>query len=69
MSLIGHTESRLDTAISNVAYILDALRAYREIVDSGDCNRCGKKKGCEYVPKPGQLVRYNCPFYEQEGEG
>ena len=59
--------SRLDDVISNVAYILDTLMAYRNIVDSGDCNRCGKKT-CEYAPKPGQLVRYNCPFYEQEGE-
>ena len=62
--------NRLDDAISNVAYILDTLMAYRNIVDSGDCNRCGKQKTCEYVPKPGQLVRYNCPFYKRvEGEG
>ena len=61
--------SRLDDAISDVAYILDVLMAYRNIVDSGDCNRCGKKKTCEYAPKAGQLVRYNCPFYKgMEGE-
>ena len=50
---------RLDDAISDVAYIRDALMAYRNIVDSGDCNRCGKKETCEFVPKPGQLVRYS----------
>lgn len=61
--------SRLDDAIGDIAYILDMLMAYRNIVDSGDCNRCGKKKTCEYAPKPGQLVRYNCPFYKKmEGE-
>ncbi len=61
--------SRLDDAIRDVAYILDTLMAYRNIVDSGDCNRCGKKKNCEYAPKAGQLVRYNCPFYKRvEGE-
>jgi hypothetical protein len=62
--------SRLDDTISDIAYILDTLISYRNIVDySGDCNRCGKKKTCEYVPKPGRLVRYNCPFYEKaEGE-
>ena len=60
--------SRIDDAISNVAYILDALMAFRNIIDSGHCNCCGKKKTCEYAPKPGQLVRYNCPFYEQEDE-
>ena len=27
-----------------------------------------KKKTCEYIPKVGQLVRYNCPFYKQEKE-
>lgn len=58
--------SRLDKSIADVAYICDALMAYRNIVDSGDCNRCGKKKTCEYIPKVGQLVRYNCPFYERE---
>ena len=58
--------SRLDDTISDVAYILDTLMAYRNIVDSGGCNSCGKKKNCEYVPKPGQLVRYNCPFYKRE---
>ena len=56
--------SRLDDTISDVAYILDTLRAYRNIVESGDCNRCKAKMNCKYAPKPGQLVRYNCPFYE-----
>ena len=60
--------SRLDDAISNVAYILDTLMVYRNIVDSGDCNRCGRKKNCEYAPKAGQLVRYNCPFYKRTEE-
>ena len=59
--------SRLDDTISDVAYILDTLIAYRNIVNNGvNCNRCGKKKTCEYVPKPGQLVRYNCPFYKRD---
>lgn len=61
--------SRLDDAIGDIAYILDTLMAYRNIVDSGDCNRCGKKKTCECTPEAGQLVRYNCPFYKRaEGE-
>lgn len=60
---------RLDEAIANVAYILDTLMAYRRIVESGCCNNC-KNKFCNYVPDPGQLVRYNCPFFkrgEQDG--
>lgn len=59
--------SKLDDAIANVAYILDALMAYRNIVESGDCNNCKVQRKCEVKPKPGQLVRYNCPFY-QRGE-
>ena len=55
--------SRLDDTISSVAYILDTLIAYRNISNTGCCNDCGNVKGCEYAPKLGQLVRYNCPFY------
>lgn len=59
--------NRLDKSIANVAYILDTLMAYRNIVESGCCNDCGNRP-CKYSPKPGQLVRYNCPFYEREDE-
>ena len=55
--------SRLDDTISNVAYILDTLMAYRNIIESGCCNDCKEAKTCIYAPKPGQLVRYNCEFY------
>ena len=61
--------SRLDDAISEVAYILDTLMAYRNIVQTGNCNECKKKKECKYAPKAGQMVRYNCPFFKMEGEG
>lgn len=56
--------SRLDEVIANVAYIQDALMDYRNIVQSGDCNSCADKMQCQYVPKPGMLVRFNCPFYK-----
>lgn len=56
--------SRLDESISTVAYVLDVLRTYRDIVNSGCCNDCACAKNCEYAPKLGQLVRYNCPHYE-----
>lgn len=58
-------QSRLDHTISDVAFILDSLRALRNIYDAGDCNNCQNKK-CEYKPKVGQMVRYNCPFYTRE---
>ena len=56
--------SRLDDAISNTAYILDSLMALRNIYETGrSCNECNVTAVCPYCPKPGQQVRYNCPFY------
>ena len=60
--------SRLDDAISQTAYILDCLMVLRNIYDSGSCNDCGSIRVCQCKPKLGQMVRYNCPFYEKEGE-
>lgn len=54
---------RLNETIANVAYILDCLRSYRNIIESGDCNNCTYTH-CEYRPKLGQMVRYNCPYYD-----
>lgn len=59
---------KLDNVIADVAYILDTLIAYRNITQTGDCNNCARRV-CEYEPKPGQLVRYNCPFYEDDNKG
>ena len=58
---------KLDKAIAETAYILDCLRTLRDILETGDCNNCGAKD-CVYKPAPGQIVRYNCPFYKEEGE-
>lgn len=60
--------NKLDEAIANTAYILDSLMVLRSIYQSGCCNSCEKVKSCEYVPKLGQQVRYNCPFYKTRGE-
>lgn len=58
---------RLNKAISDVAYILDNLILLRQIQQTGDCNIC-KNRDCGYMPKAGQMVRYNCPFYKAEIE-
>lgn len=60
--------NRMSMTIANQAYILDCLVTLRSILDSGCCNDCSKKMTCEYAPKPGELVRYNCPFYERKVE-
>ena len=57
--------SKIDELIKQKAYELDVLMCYRDIEKSGDCNNCAKSNSCEYVPEPGQLVRYNCPFYQE----
>lgn len=57
--------SRLDDTIETVAYILDTLMAYRQIVKTGECNSCSESKNCKYIPELGELTRYNCPFYKR----
>ena len=57
--------SKLDDAITDMAYILNCLIALRDIWDTGrECNTCNRKSNCEYVPYLGQQVRYNCPLWE-----
>lgn len=59
---------KLDDAINSITYILDTLMAHRDIVKTGNCNTCWVRDTCKYAPKFGQLVRYNCPHYEEECE-
>lgn len=60
--------SKLDDAISNVAYILDSLIALRSIHDSGCCNDCILQGKIQCCPQPGQMVRYNCPYWAKKEE-
>ena len=57
---------KLDKAIVDVACILDSLIAFRDIAKTGNCGTCNDME-CKYRPEPGQVVVFNCPFYE-EGE-
>lgn len=50
-------------------YIHECLSLLKNIQDCGDCNVCASKKNCQYAPKLGQMVRYNCPFYKKESDG
>ena len=60
--------SKLDDIIAAKNYELQCLIAYRDIINSGDCNTCDIQKHCSIVPKPGQLVRYNCAEYVKKEE-
>lgn len=57
--------SRLDNLIVDISYVCTCLQTLKEILESGNCNDCGKMLECEFVPKWNQLVRYNCPHYER----
>ena len=57
--------NRIDNIIAEIAYILDSLRVLREIQAAGNCNTCAGRSECEYCPRLGQMVRYNCPFYKE----
>lgn len=60
---MGNNENnRLDSVIADVAYTLDSLIALRNIGKLPTCNECHNNM-CEWKPKPGQMVRYNCPHY------
>lgn len=48
-------------------FVHDCLVLLKEILDSGDCNTCKKKRECVDCPKIGGLVRFNCKDYEKEG--
>lgn len=58
--------NRINKITEDLYYTVDCLKTLGEILDSGDCNDCTLKGTCEYVPKPGELVRYNCPFYKKK---
>ena len=58
---------RLNKTIADIAYTLDSLRVLKEIYQAGNCNNC-TNRDCGYLPKPGQLIRYNCPFYKQKDD-
>ena len=62
--------NRLDEEISRVAYILDSLIALRNIQGTGSCNDCAMSRVvCACRAKPGQTVRYNCPFFARHKGG
>ena len=59
MSYISHQD------ITGILYkIADIIRVYDEIMSLHDCNDCGRKHCCPYVPKAGQMVRINCPLWD-----
>ena len=50
-------------------YIADCLAVVADMQEMHNCNDCGIKKTCEYVPMPGQNVRWNCPLWKEKRHG
>lgn len=36
------------------------------VAAQNDCNDCGKKRTCQYVPPVGTFTRINCPLWRPE---
>ena len=52
-------------AIEMMYFIIDCIQYYQRISTLKDCNNCGRKE-CEFMPKPGETVRINCPLWEDK---
>lgn len=62
-------DTEIDHIIRWLYSISDRLAAYRAIMETGkNCNACGKRNTCEYIPGWGQQIRYNCPLWEEPDE-
>ena len=59
-----HTETH--DLVSRDAVIKDYARLGYQISTFDNCNDCGNKKDCPYTPKPGAMVRWNCPLWKSE---
>lgn len=58
----AYTDVTCEECAKEHRQLAEWLKALKEIWDSGDCNVC-RNGQCEWKPKLGQLVRYNCPHY------
>ena len=59
---------KLNESILYMTYITECLMTYRDIQNVGkNCNICDKKN-CKYRPEWGELIRFNCPLFNEEDE-
>ena len=45
-------------------YLADVLLLAETIENMNSCNNCAVRRKCEYCPRPGKNVRYNCPLWK-----
>ena len=46
-------------------YIADCMVAVNDMQEMHNCNDCGIRKRCEYLPDVGTPVRWNCPLWQE----
>ena len=55
-----------DIEIKRILYrLIDLIDYYDRTIILNNCNNCGLKNTCKYVPEPGETVRINCPLWER----
>lgn len=47
-------------------YIADCMIFVNDMEQMHNCNDCGIKNRCSYVPEPGTPVRWNCPLWQED---
>lgn len=47
------------------AHIIDMIDYMETLKTLHDCNDCGSRSTCSFCPKAGQMVRINCPLWEE----
>ena len=60
-----NTEMWLDETISHIKSVKSDIWMLHETMSLPNCNDC-KNKDCEYKPKWGEHIRYNCPLHNAD---
>ena len=63
--VMTNTEMWLDETISHIKSVKSDIWMLHEIMSLPNCNDC-KNKDCEYKPKWGEHIRYNCPLHNAD---
>ena len=53
---------------SMLLYIADCMVLVNDVEQMHNCNDCGIKRQCAYVPEIGMPVRWNCPLWQDKHE-
>nr|DAI51701.1 MAG TPA: Kinesin-like protein [Caudoviricetes sp.] len=63
LSMLQAENEKLRAELERMKVERDAYQVYfKDLSSKPDCNTC-EKRSCEYKPRPGAIVRVNCPLY------